>query len=337
MYRALKRRRRRASARGLATLEMVFWPADPPGDDGPDDPLRHGTGMEGPRADGIAAHAVWSSRSPRWGRVLPPAAVLADAEDHEPRQRPRRDDLDDPRVDQPVARGPTLPYGTTVNRDLFDPAGECRLAPRPCTRRCPLLRVLGDCQFRGVYANARRQMAVLAHGPVQQPAAAHPRDLRAGQGPSGLSTAYVQAVLAILRAPFRRDLFPLDRDDEFIGYSQRFVWHPGPPISIRDCHHFCDLDHAVAQQKVDELIDRIQGKKDPPPRVPSVAEVMTRAWINLYNRVINELQNQINGRPASVARPDRRHARRRSRTSRSRSTCSIRSFRPSSDVADSAY
>jgi hypothetical protein len=262
------------------------------------------------KVQGLAAarHAVWSSRSPRWGLSFPrpqywlPPALMNRAGDPDARM------LDDPRVDLPVARGPTLPYGTTVNRDLLDPSRGMSVGGAALQRPFPFLHVLGDCRFRaytqmldnkwqywdmqwtdaagnrhwGVPSNVWRRIPVI---------------YALAKAPPALSTAYVQAVLAILRAPFRRDLFPLDRDDEFIGYSQRFVWRSGAPDFHPRLRSFCDLDHAAAQQKVDELIDRIQGKKDPPPRVPSVAEVMTRAWINLYNRVINELQNQINGVP----------------------------------------
>jgi len=252
---------------------------------------------------GLAAarHAVWSSRSPRWGMSFPrpqywlPPALMSRAGD------PDATMLDDSRVDQPVARGPTLPYGTTVNRDLLDPSRGMSVGGAALQRPFPLLHVLGDCRFRAytqmldnkwqywrmdLWSNGLRRIPVI---------------YALAKAPPALSTAYVQAVLAILRAPFRRDLFPLDRDDEFIGYSQRFVWRSGAPDFHPRLHHFCDLDRAAAQREVDELIDRIQAKKDPPPRVPSVAEVMTRAWIGLYNRVINKLQNQINGVPPPSA------------------------------------
>ena len=52
-----------------------------------------------------------------------------------------------------------------------------------------------------------------------------------------MSGAYVQAVTAILNAPFNNALKPLDQDDEFIFYGQLFGWGgcrtsiPGWPAS----------------------------------------------------------------------------------------------------------
>ena len=86
-----------------------------------------------------------------------------------------------------------------------------------------------------------------------------------------MSAAYVQAVMAILNAPFNNALKPLDQDDEFIFYGQLFGWGGAPDFYPR-LAGFCDVDRSLADERVQDLIDRIQGKKDPP--VPDVAEDM---------------------------------------------------------------
>ena len=295
MNRPWKRCSRRSRARGLATLELVLCL-----------PIllavmalmiNFGTAQVWKlRGSAAARHILWSSRSPRLGVSFPRPRYW-----QAPKPMSRGGDVDaavleDPRVDQPVARGPTLPYGTTVNRDLLSPARGMTRGGAAMQSPFPLLRRLGNIDFgaytellddkwqfwrMGLSVNRLRRIPVI---------------YALARAPTTYSTAYVQAVLAILRAPFRADLYPLDRDDEFIAYSRRFLWGSGAPDFHPRLHHFCDLDPATAQREVNELIDRIRGKRDE-PRVPGVPEVMTRAFINLYNRVIQELQNRINATP----------------------------------------
>lgn len=305
---------RPARRRGLSTLEMVLCL-----------PIlllvmalmiNFGTaGAWRVRTLAVARHAVWSSRAPRWGlhfprpQYWPATAHIAAGSD------PDATVLDDPRVDQPVARGPTLPSGTVVNRDLLDPTLGMRRGAAAIQREFPLLRRLGRYQLRtatemldrkwqfwqmhwtdaagnrqhGIPANLWRRIPVIYALP---------------KAPASLQAAYVQAVLAILRAPFRRDLFPLDRDEEWLAYHRRFPPAPDRPADLAigpppDFHprlrRFCDLDHAVAQKQVDNLIDRIRGRPGDPP-VHSLAWRMARAFIDLYQRVIRQSQD-----PAEIA------------------------------------
>jgi hypothetical protein len=131
------------------------------------------------------------------------------------------------------------------------------------------------------------------------------------KAPAALMMAYVQAAQAILQAAFFRDLWPLDLwaywpldwDDEWFVYRRRF-WRmpplpqviPGPPDFHPGLNRFCDLDQSLAQQRVEELIDRIKGNKD--RGIHGVAWHMAQGYIGLYQAVINELQRLINGPPA---------------------------------------
>jgi predicted ribosome quality control (RQC) complex YloA/Tae2 family protein len=64
------------------------------------------------------------------------------------------------------------------------------------------------------------------------------------------------------------------------------------------------VDEAKTQDQVDNLIDRIQGKKpdaNSPTQVPSIAESMSQAFVDFFNRVIDELTRQLNATPAPPA------------------------------------
>ena len=59
---------------------------------------------------------------------------------------------------------------------------------------------------------------------------------------------------------------------------------------------FCTLETSVVNELVSSLIDQIQGKNN--PHVAGVAEQMTDAFIALYERMIQDYQNQINALPS---------------------------------------
>ncbi len=187
------------------------------------------------RALVAARHAAWSTRPPRTGFQYPrpenwPLTAnlgAGRAADFPP--------LDDPRVYHPVVRGPTLPFGTTVNSAVLDPSRGFRQGSSGIWRQFPLLRRMGGYslsagtnlldnlwQFwrQGLRSNSHRRIPVL-YGLAQAPAA--------------YAQAYVRAVLAILRFPLRNDLRPLDRDDEFWAYGQRF---PQLRIGVPACQTF---------------------------------------------------------------------------------------------------
>jgi hypothetical protein len=109
----------------------------------------------------------------------------------------------------------------------------------------------------------------------------------------GRREAYVSAAAAIFSAPFRADLRPLDRDDEFLCWEN---WAPDFHPRLRQ---FCSTDLELAEMRVEELIDHIRGRPrqgDQPP-VPSVAEVMAETFLRLYYRVVRRLQSQLGPGP----------------------------------------
>jgi hypothetical protein len=266
-----------------------------------------------------ARHAVWQSRWPRNLGNFPRPEYWPTTANMGAGGSADVTELNHPAVDQPVARGPWL-MNTQVDEDLLDPTRGMRRGSSNLTRSFPFLGGLGDYhlptetqlldnkwQFErlGLSWTRQRRIPVIYTFP---------------QSDAGLANAYLQAALAIYYAPFRPDLFPLDRDDEFLEYSNRFGWGRGAPdfhpnlrnccnccglTSPGDCCHndshvtFCCTDHAVAQALASELVDRIQGKvvKDDDGNViqyiPCVAERMAQAFIHLYQNVIQELTNQM--------------------------------------------
>ncbi|NLE40096.1 MAG: hypothetical protein GX621_18930 [Pirellulaceae bacterium] len=252
---------------------------------------------------GAARHAVWASRHPRSGAVRPPSWWPTDAT-MEAGGAGRMAELDDPRVNHPVVRGP-LPMGTRVDPDRLDPTGGYRQGSAAITRDFPLLAALGpyrmeanvrlldrEWQHRemGLWSTRDRRMPVIYELP---------------QADQGFVDAYQRAAIAVIYAPFRADLAPLDRDDEFTYYAQRFAASPtfpyrgGPPdfhprLNLTcggSCRADCDTTPEYVDQRVEQLVDQIQGNPD--QNVQSLAYRMAGSFINLYQAVQRELQAQI--------------------------------------------
>ncbi len=254
----------------------------------------------------VARQAVWAERGPRSAATVPRpsywptgASLGAGGDQAAPI-------LDDPRVNLPVARGPTL--GTfVVNDRLLDPSGGFRRGTSEIERSFPMLASLGGYQLRSgapILDNCWR------YRETSLPYWWHDRWAHRVTVLYRLPTAggnylalYVQAAMAILTMPQRNDLLILDRDPEFPAYAARFGWRGGgSPDFHPGLSRFCSLDLSLAQERVENLIDRIGGvaPKQGPPRVnhvPSLAERMAQAYISLYRRVIQELQNQLNAVP----------------------------------------
>jgi hypothetical protein len=95
--------------------------------------------------------------------------------------------------------------------------------------------------------------------------------------------------------PLRDALKPLDRDDEFIFYGTLFGWGSGAPDFHPRLQGFCNLDRSLADDRVNDLIDQIQGKKD--PDIPDLAKRMTQSFIGLYQRAIQAYKDLISADP----------------------------------------
>lgn len=266
----------------------------------------------------VARHELWSSRWPRNPNRTPrpenwpaPGTMAAGGTADAPQ-------LDLPPVNLPVARGPALPFGAVVNHDLLDPTTGLREGNSAMDRSFPMLAGLGrynvnartdlldnKWQFQrmdwpamgtDIPWNDYRRIPVIYAFPSSDP---------------GLMDAYVAAVAAIYYAPFRPDLFPLDRDDEFRYYIRRFSYSQrfrSRVSRVPDFHpnlaRYCGLDHGEVQPLVDDLVDRIQGSVERDAngnrRTPGVAMRMTDAFINLYEAVIDELNDLIDGTPPAT-------------------------------------
>jgi len=242
--------------------------------------------------------------------------------------------LDDPRVNLPVVRGP-LPPGGVVNDRLLAPPRGLRRGRADLDRRFPLLSSLDE-----YHLDARHHLLIDAWQFQQMRWAEQgnrvPENnwrrmpvLYALQETNwDLVIEYYRAAMAILNAPFREDLRPLDDDPEFLYYKYRFGWrdkaedfHP-PRLRPRErradpphdfmTERFCSLDHGEAQRWVQGLIDQIQGRRADEDqdiwRVISVAEDMADWFTDnranrlgvprgVYPRAIWELQNLINADP----------------------------------------
>ncbi len=262
----------------------------------------------------VARHALWSTLWPRSGGRMPRPAYwpttagvgMGGAGNVEP--------LDDPRLQHPVVRGP-MPYGNTVREWLLDPSRGLRQGSSHLDRRFPMLGGMGGYHFdprtfalNGFFSH--QEMGLNMGGAMDlHNVWAHPITViyELARTDPAYVNAYIAAVRAIFFAPFRPALRPLDRDEEFIEYAMRFGWPIGPPDFHPRLHRFCAVDHQLAEERVADLVDRIQGRVDRDEqgnaihRVPSVAERIIQAFINLYQRVIDELQARINADPPPPA------------------------------------
>jgi hypothetical protein len=256
----------------------------------------------------VARHAAWASRHPRSGATRPgcwwPQEATMGAGG-----AGQIAAMDDPRINLPVVRGP-MPFGTTVHDQVLDPTRGPLSGSAGLERDFPLLRTLGpyrinageflldhEWQHRemGLWTTRDRRIPVIY-------------DL--AQADASYTNAYAAAAAAIVYSPFRPNLFPLDRDDEFIYFSQRFAnvptfpyrgapdFHPvlNLPCSW-SCESGCRADHEFVRRQVEDLVDRIRGNKSKDPPVSSLPEQMAGAFRSLYRAVQDQLNDQINATP----------------------------------------
>ncbi len=242
------------------------------------------------RAHSVARLAAWGSRYPRIAQSNPRPDYWPESAEVGVEGTQDATLLDDPRVYQPVARGP-LPFGADVNEELLDPTRGFRRGWARIARYYPMLRRMGPYESTtttelidgkwqypqmGLSSNRQRRIPVI---------------YALAKAPQATVNRYLQAASSLLGANFNKQQQPLDNDEEFLyyrGYAPDF--HPRLRM-------FATLDLAVAAERVQELIDRIQGKVERGPdgsvrRIPGVPEKMTRAFIGLYRGVIDQLEAQ---------------------------------------------
>jgi hypothetical protein len=254
------------------------------------------------RALSVARHEAWRARLDRIAYPYPrpdywpaEAANGHDTAGHIP-------ELDDPRIDQPVARGPVL-FATQVNRDLLDPTRGLRSGWATLDRLYAMLAKMGKFHLRadshllddkwqyhemGIPRNDYRRVPFIYILPKE---------------PSHFSDAYVQAARSLYFTfyylpPLRDQLAPLDNDPDFRRYG------PLVGMGVPDFHphlnSFCTLERQIVDRYVKELILHIQGgiSPGPPPRrIPDVAETMARSFVRLYQAVIDYYRDVLHQPP----------------------------------------
>lgn len=242
----------------------------------------------------VTRNAAWSNRWPRAGFDEPTPQPFT------PRQYSHRGianltKLDPPELQHEVVRGP-LPNGFNVNEKLLNPArgmtegyAEAKIQP-PMMSTVPgfqhfkfnLNQELLDDKFQypqmGIPANVHRRIPFIYELP---------------KADSSVSQAWVSAALAVINAPFREDLAPLDRDEEIFSYYGHHVdFHP-------TAARFCSLDLRSAwDNQARRLIDRIKGNRQ--SRVSSLPERMTNFWISMYRSQLAAAQNGMNPDPVEA-------------------------------------
>jgi len=238
----------------------------------------------------MSRHAAFGSRWPRTGPTDPKPAYW------EGEVQPGRDagqvpEWDDPAVNHAVVRGP-LPNGNFVRSELLDPSRGLLVGHAGTEQDFPLMAALGPFALENsTYLLDNKwqfQRTRLWENWIRR----IPAIYQLAQEP-GLREAYVSAAGAIFNAPFRPELRPLDRDDEFLYWEN---WAPDFHPRLRQ---FCSTDLELAEERVEELIDRIQGRprEQDRPRIPSVAEVMADTFLRLYHRVVRRLQGMLDVEP----------------------------------------
>jgi len=208
----------------------------------------------------------------------------------------------------PVARGPTVGDSVPapaqpfiVNQDLLDPARGLREGNSTAARRFPMLKQLGSYSLRSATQLFDGPWSFSAlgcrdNGDFRVP---HLYTVPTTVDPV-YALNYIQAVAKIYYASFQAALWPLDKDDEFIKWKSRFPLVP----TIRDRGYdfigmygslsgFCSLDETDVQNRVNSLVDRIQGTNGQ----TNFAEHMRHDFYEFFGDVIDALNNELNATP----------------------------------------
>lgn len=243
------------------------------------------------RSLSIAREAVWGTRWPRTVGNTPRPAYWPTAAGVSVAGPMPLPEIDDPRVDQPVARGP-LP-GVQVQRDLLDPTRGLREGSSDIARRYPMLATLG-----GYHLEAHTWL-LDDKWQYQRMGLSHNRDLRSWR----LYNIEMPNIVARMRsaqvevgAEFHRqmpDLYsllsPLDNDSDF------WQLRGGAPNFYPRLRRTCTLDRGEVNRRVEDLIDRIVGAPEKNPPIRSLARRMRTSFRNLYRDAAQTFGNMPGG------------------------------------------
>jgi hypothetical protein len=233
----------------------------------------------------VTRNATWSNRWPRTGFDEPTPRPWTPAQ-YARREKDNLEVLDDPSLQHAVVRGP-LPNGFNVNEQLLDLGrgmteghAQAKLEPAmmPKLRQFEynLEQSLLDGKFQypqmDIPANVFRRIPFIYELP---------------KADAGVAQAWVSATLAVMNAPFKPDLQPLDHDEEVFSHYGYYVdFHPR-------LARFCHVDVAAAESQTQQLVRRIR-------RLP---QTMTNFWLRMYQSQISALNEQIQNSqdPAVIA------------------------------------
>jgi hypothetical protein len=290
-----QRTNRRRASRGLSTLEMVlalpillFIMALM---------VNFGTvACWKVRALSMARHEAWRARHDRADYSYPrpddgPAGAVSGRDSHERFQLPG-DVVAAVDADRLVPPGAAM-----VAPDLLDPTRGLRRGWATLDRRYAMLGSLGLFHLRGDNCLLDdkwqyQEMGMSSNGQRRTPLV---YALPKVSGESYITTALRLYFTFYRNSPWNDYLAPLDRDAEFLYFSQLFGWGSGAPDFQPRLGRFCSLDRSLVDDCVSRLIDRIQGNKE--PHLSDVAERMARAFIALYRRAIQGYQGLSGANP----------------------------------------
>jgi hypothetical protein len=173
--------------------------------------------------------------------------------------------VDDPRINLPVVRGPTFQQ-LEVNTNLLDPAREIRRGSANLTRPFPMLKSMGRFHTRAeTYSldDAWRAAEMGIPNEHFRFAILYPNF----RPPTGTNPV-LMSMLAIYNSiqQGRLDLL-YGTDSDFKKFEMLYgVPPPSPPLIDRipgwtRLHFQCEMDPDIVQQGVDDLVDRIQGSQ----------------------------------------------------------------------------
>ncbi len=231
----------------------------------------------------VARHALWASRDLRTGSLSshPRPIYWPDNAGMGAHQDGNMANLEDVRVNHPIARGPVITVWqeseqtsivVPVNEELLDPTRGRRVGSSSLQRRFPLMASLGEYRLRsrecllddrwqsqsmGIDDYWTRRMDLLYTLPRAD----------------GYLMRYYNAAMAILTAPCYPALRPLDRDPELLAAAAR---HPELGITTDfhpRLHPGATLDKELVRTWVEDLIEEIAD----------LPETMEQAFDRLYS------------------------------------------------------
>jgi hypothetical protein len=238
----------------------------------------------------VARQSAWSQRWPRTGQhELPPRSWPVGGNLQSAQDDPYLE-LDPPAMQYPVVRGP-LPNGYNVREELLDFSRGAEQGEAEIKRTPAMIPKLGELRFdlehpilddkfqypqMGIPANLFRRI---------------PRIYELPKAPAAMSTAFANAVSAVVNAPFQAGLATLDKDEELRAhFGHYFDFHP----RLRG---FCSTDvQSVRDGQVEDLIDRIENV---PARMAAVFQRMYQEQLAALQAQIDALQSV--GTPEAAA------------------------------------